>query len=116
MKAQYKLRGGQVVIEIEADKMNELFEGLTQLEDVFGDTTCGMCGKSNLQYTTRIVDENKFFEHKCKDCGGRLEYHQHKKGGGMYTIRYSLDGDKKIYDNKNRGWKPPYRKPAEGKK
>jgi hypothetical protein len=89
MKAQYKLKGGKIVIEVEAEKMTDLFESLTHIEDVFGNEKCELCQSTEVKYVVRQnKDEDKFYEMQCTKCGGKLALSVNKgKEGTMYAVK-----------------------------
>lgn len=106
---QVKVRvSGNVEVIAEGETQADVFENLSRMQEVFGESKCGKCGGSDLQFITRTVDDNKYFELRCKAylkeenkfCGAKLAYGQHKKGGGLFPKRKD-DEDK--YKGKN-GW------------
>ena len=116
MKAHYKLKGGQVVIEIEAEKMIDLFEGLTHIEDVFGNDECQLCKSKDVRFAVRKnKDEDKFYEVQCQNskCRAKLALSVNKgKEGTMYAVK-KLNGstglpakvdDEGPFDWSTKGW------------
>lgn len=88
-----------VWVEANGDTQTDVFEQLSSMQEVFGSTTCGKCKSTDVQFVVRDVDENKYFELRCKKCFARLSFGQHKKGGGLFPKR--KDGDKYLPDG---GW------------
>lgn len=90
----------KLTIELEAAKQKDIFEQLSSLQEIFGESTCGKCGKDNLKFQVREVDDNKYYELRCKDCGAVLAFGSHKKGDTLFPKRKDADG--KFLENK--GW------------
>ena len=83
----------KLTIEIEPDTFCEAFETLSSIEEVFGHTTCGVCG-SEAKFVTRTNDSGDFYEMKCVNakCRARLSFGKHKKGGGLFPKKKDQDG------------------------
>ena len=94
----------RMVITVEGKDQRDLFEQLASLQEVFGDSKCGACGKSNLKFVVRDVEkdgeENRYYEMRCADCGARLTYGCHKKGNSLFPKRKDADGK----FSKTNGW------------
>jgi DNA-directed RNA polymerase subunit RPC12/RpoP len=90
MKINYK--AGRINVELEGDTQKDLFSQLSSFQEVFDEDTCGKCGGQNIRFVVRDVDENSYYEIRCKDCGGRLEFGQVKKGGGLFPRRKDKEG------------------------
>lgn len=99
MQVQFKV-SPRIIVTLEADKQSDMFEELSKVSEVFGQTNCGACQSEDIVYVTREVDENKYFELRCKKCGARLAFGQNKKGGGLFPRR--KDKDNNWLENK--GW------------
>ena len=65
MKINYK--AGRINVELEGDTQKDLFSQLSSFQEVFDEDTCGKCG-------------------------GRLEFGQVKKGGGLFPRRKDKEG------------------------
>lgn len=100
MKIKVKV-SPSVIVEAEGDKQTDLFEEIAQLQEVFGQEKCGKCGGTDLRYVVREVDDNKYFELRCKNikCRASLAFGQHKKGGSLFPK--IKDGEAYIPNN---GW------------
>jgi len=95
MKTTYT--SGKLTVEFDTATATELFEQLATFQEVFGETKCGKCGSENLRFVVRTdADDNKYYELRCSDCGARLAFGCHKKGGGLFPKRKDADGN----------WKP----------
>ena len=84
MKVNYKTRNGRINVEIEGDSQRDIFAGIARFQEVFEETTCGKCGSDNLRFVVRNVDDNLYYELRCMDCGAKLSFGSHKKGGGLF--------------------------------
>jgi hypothetical protein len=99
MKATFKVRSN-LVIELEAGNQKDLFEKLSDYQEVFGVTKCGKCKSEELKFVVREdKDKNKYYELQCK-CGARLSFGSHKIGETLFPKRKG-DDDKWLPDN---GW------------
>ena len=89
-------------IQVSGDTMKDVFTQLADLQEVFGITQCGKCENDDLQYTVRTVDDNDYYELRCKNlsCRARLSFGVNKKGGGLFPKRKDKD-DKWLPDG---GW------------
>lgn len=99
MKVNYTSRDGRWNAEIEGDSQREIFQSVSRFQEVFEENCCGKCGSDDIRLVTRIVDDNAYHEKRCGNCGARLTYGSHKKGGGLFPKR--KDGDDWLPD---RGW------------
>jgi hypothetical protein len=91
MKATYKVNSN-LIFEIESKEQKGLFEELSNIQEVFGENSCGKCKSTDLQYRVRENDGNKFYEIKCKKCGARFSFGVHKQGGGLFPKRKDSEG------------------------
>ena len=99
MKVNYTSRNGRISVELEGDGQREIFEQISRFQEVFEEASCGKCGSDNIKFVVRNVDDNLYYELRCQDCGARLSFGSHKKGGGLFPKR--KDGDNWLPD---RGW------------
>lgn len=79
-----------ILVEAVGDNHVELFEQLSALQEAFGQKCCGKCKCDELQFVTRMDDEeNKYYELRCLNpqCRAVLAYGQHKKGKSLYPKR-----------------------------
>ena len=111
MKITYTNNTGRVSIEVEAKEQPDAFEQLSSFQEVFEESTCGVCGGEALRFVVRTVDDNKFFELHCKDskCRARLAFGQHKKGGTLFPRRKD-DNGKWLDKNGWSRWTPEIKK------
>lgn len=127
MKATFKVKDG-LLFEVEGKEQRDIFENLASLQEVFGETQCGLCGEKNIRFVVRTVEDNNFFEYQCTKCGGKLALSQNKKGGTLYPVRKLKNGlpakvdDEGPFDWKTKGWhkwekdKAPAKSPDNSKK
>lgn len=99
MKLVYTTKNGRFSTEIEGDSQRDIFEGIAKFQEVFEESKCGKCGSEDIQFITRNVDDNIYYELRCRSCGARLSFGVHKKGGGLFPKR--KDGDTWLPDG---GW------------
>lgn len=77
----------------------DLFKQLAAFTEVFSDESCGKCKSGDVAYVVRNVEDNDFYEKKCKSCGAKLAFGSHKKGDTLFPKR--KDGDSWLLDS---GW------------
>jgi hypothetical protein len=99
MKLKYKVND-KLEFELEGSGQKEVFKELATIQEIFGEESCGVCGKSSIRFVVRNVDGNDYFELRCSDCGAILAFGQHKKGGTLFPRRKD---DNNVY-LPNRGW------------
>ena len=91
MKINYKL--GNLNVEFESDTIKDIFTQLAVFQEVFGELACGKCGSEKLRFIVRENDGNEYYELRCLDCGARLSFGVHKKGGGLFPKRKDADNN-----------------------
>lgn len=84
---------GNLTVHFEGETQKDIFKQLSSLEEVFGEKACGKCGSENLRFVVRENDGNEFYELRCMDCGAKLSFGAHKKGGGLFPKRKDSDGN-----------------------
>lgn len=101
MKATYHAHNGKIHFEMEGDSPKALWKKLALVQEIFdSDDKCGACGSIDIVFRSRTVDDFEFFELSCRECYARLQFGQHKKGGGLFPKRKDEDG----HWLDNRGW------------
>jgi translation initiation factor 2 beta subunit (eIF-2beta)/eIF-5 len=99
MKVNYRSKNGRLTIELNGDDQKAIFEEIARFQEVFEEDKCGKCGSENIKFIVRNVDDNIYYELRCMDCGAKLAFGIHKKGGGLFPKR--KDGDNWLPD---KGW------------
>ena len=103
MKIKYVL--GKLTVEFEADTVREVFGQLSSFQEVFGEIKCGKCSSDNLRFVVRENEGNEYYEVRCQDCGAKLAFGAHKKGGGLFPRRKDADGNW-LSDHGGQKWNP----------
>ncbi len=111
LKANFKVRP-ELVFEIEAKEQKDVFRNIASIQEVFSEKVCGLCGKPDIKFVVREIEDNEFYEMQCTNAGcyGKLAFGQNKKGGTIYPIRKLKDGlpakseDQPPFDFKTSGW------------
>jgi translation initiation factor 2 beta subunit (eIF-2beta)/eIF-5 len=93
MRVNYTTKNGRVSVELNGDTQREIFEQLSNFQEVFDETVCGKCGSDDVRFVVRNVDDNLYYELKCLDCGARLSFGTMKKGGRLFPRRKNKDGE-----------------------
>jgi hypothetical protein len=78
---------GNLTVKVEGKTHTELFDGLSQAQEVFNTSECGACKSTDLRYVVRENDGNKYYELHCQNpkCRARLPFGQSKtKTGELY--------------------------------
>jgi hypothetical protein len=101
MKIQYTTKNQRLNVELESNSAKEAFKQLAEFQEVFDENSCGQCNNDDLRFIVRTVEGNDYYELKCKACGAKLAFGQHKSGGTLFPKRKLADGS---FDYKNRGW------------
>ena len=91
MKATYT--SGKISVEIEFETQIELFQKLSNFQEIFEETKCGKCGSDNVKFQVRNVDDNLYYELRCTDCGAKLAFGVMKKGGRLFPKRKDKEGN-----------------------
>ncbi len=91
MQLVYKI-SDKATVTLQNDNQKDLFEDLSDIQEVFGNDKCGKCQNTNLKYQVREVDGNKFYEVFCTSCFARLSYGSHKKGNTLFPKRKDENG------------------------
>mgnify|MGYP006138780865 CR=1 FL=1 len=104
MKCTYTTQNGRLRVELDADTQTSTFQAISRFQEVFEESVCGKCGSENLKYVVRNIDDNFYYELRCKDCGAKLAFGVHKSGGGLFPKR--KDGDQWLPDNGWVKWNP----------
>lgn len=100
MKIKRKLNA-YTEVEAEGATMVELFEQLSQLEEIFRPGVCGLCKKSHIGFRTREVGGVKFHEAQCLACGAAFAFGTKKQPAGvLFPQRKDAEGKWKP----NGGW------------
>jgi len=99
MKASYKL-SDKLQFEVEGEGQKEIFKEIASIQEIFGETKCGMCGSGRMKFEEREEEDNEYYELRCMDCGATLAFGQHKKGGTLFPKRKDEKGEYMP----NRGW------------
>lgn len=91
MKLNYRVND-RLSVELEGAGQKEVFKELATLQEIFGESKCGLCNKDSIRFVVRNVDDNDYYELRC-DCGGILSFGQHKKGGTLFPKRKDDEGN-----------------------
>ena len=92
MQLQCTMPNG-IMVTVEGKDQKEIFEQLSEMQEVFGQSKCGKCGKEHLKFQVREVEGNKFYEQICLGCFARLGFGSHKKGNSLFPKRKDNEGN-----------------------
>ena len=98
--------GEQMSVEVEGVDTKELFRQIGQLQEVFGNTVCGLCGGKAVP-SFRMAQEFSYYEMRCtnsKGCGARLAMGQAKKANQLFPTRKLTPTGKPDWQNGAEGF------------
>ena len=101
MKVNYTSKNNRLNVEIESDSVKDTFKKLAEFQEVFDEQNCGICKNDNIQFIVRTVDNNDYYELKCRSCYAKLAFGQHRAGGSLFPKRKKADG---TFDSISKGW------------
>ena len=101
MKINYTTKNQRLNVEINTDSIKDAFKELAIFQEVFDETNCQLCKNDDLQFVVRTVDNNDYYELRCKSCFAKLAFGQHKSGGSLFPKRKLASGE---FDKENKGW------------
>ena len=81
-------------VDLEAEKMQGLFDQVANFQEVFENQTCGKCGKTNIRCCVRVSGKYTYREMKCLDCGAKLAFGTNETSEQMFPKNYRLDEGK----------------------
>lgn len=87
---EVKFQCGKFEISLECSNEKELFEKVADLQEVFGNRYFGPDGEedTDLVYSVRESDGNKFYELVSKRYKKRLQFGQRKTGGTLFPKKW----------------------------
>lgn len=98
MKVQTKCGNGFVMAEGETHA--EIWKQLAELEEAFGESTCGKCGSQDIRHIVRTNEGgDEFYELHCQSkdggrfCRARLRMSVRKKEKAFYPKRKAGEND-----------------------
>lgn len=90
MRLEYQANPKMKLV-VDGEDVNELFESLGLMQEIFGEEHCGKCKSTNLKFHMRKVGEGKkvmsYPEMVCESCGAKLEFGK-TQDERMYPIRF----------------------------
>ena len=103
MRAHYRTKTGQITIEVEGEKVRDIFAKIANVQEIFeAESHCGLCGSTNIRFQHRTVEKYKYYEMACNEpkCNSRFQFGQSREGGELFPKRRGESGS----DLPNRGW------------
>lgn len=88
MKVKLKI-SPTAILEVDGETNTDVFEGLSNGQEVFSHDHCGCCKATDIRFLVRTnTDEDKFYEMRCNKCFARLQFGSMKKPkGALYPKR-----------------------------
>lgn len=85
------VRTNFATFEITAETQKDLFKQISQVYEVFGENSCGLCGSEEIVPVWRTVPQGKkiyeYPEYKCAKCNAKLSMGCMMEGGGLFPKR-----------------------------
>ena len=95
------VRVGNLTFEADVGNQKQAFAFIADVQDVFGETKCGMCGSENVKFDCREHDGNKYYKMRCVPCSAQFEFGQHKNSENLFTKRWDKENKRPMA---NGGW------------
>ena len=98
-----------LTIELEGGTQKELFKGVAEAQEVFGERQCGKCKSASIHFRVRTVGKYSYYEMSCIDCGAKLAFGQSLDTHSLFPIRKLTPQGKPCsktgtYDSAGKGW------------
>lgn len=100
MKITFKVNDN-ITLETTANKQNEAFQQISDMQEIFGEKSCGCCNSNNIRFNARKA-KNKdgkifiYYEMSCNECSAKLSFGQHNNNEGTLFVKRT--------DDPARGW------------
>ncbi len=101
MKVQYTSANGRLVFDFEAASHKDVMAKLAAIQELFEESSCGMCESKNIRFEVREHDGNNYYKMVCGACNAQIDYGQHKTGNSLFIKRWNKDTRTVL---PNRGW------------
>lgn len=111
IECQYKTFNGKLVFKIQAERPDQLFAQIAEIQSVFeADTSCGCCNSTEIKYIVRKSADKKgqvntYHEWACQNpgCRAKLAFGEYREPkGGLFAKTWNAES-KRYYPY--RGWK-----------
>lgn len=99
MKVSHKSINGRVEITAQGATHKSVFQELANMQEVFEEPCCKVCGNEDIRFVVRhvMVEKKKYeyYELHCNDfkCKARLAFGQNLEGGSLFPKRKDEDGN-----------------------
>lgn len=104
MNYEYTTLKGKLKVTFEGKTTKELVQALAAIQAVCEQEKCTNCGGADFSYVHRLVNDDPYYELKCKKCFWKLGFSIPKKGdGNLYPRRMNQKTKEKI-GPKGDGW------------
>ena len=94
-------QNGKLSAECMGESDHEVFKQISKFQEMFQDNKCGLCSSENLQYVVRAVEDNEFYELRCKVCYAKLTFGTSKADKKLYPKRFATDDKGKALKDKD---------------
>lgn len=96
---------GTLTLEATGNTQEELFANIAEIQEIFAESACGLCGNTKLKFVRRVVGSDNYYEVVCTKpaCHAKLTYGLRKtEKGKLFPHRKLIDkGPEKGKPNKN---------------
>ena len=101
MRIIYVTKDQRLTAHIESETQKRLFKELATFQEVCEHEACGKCQSDDTVFSVREVQNNEYYEKKCRSCGAALSFGQSKDTKSLFPKRKKEDGS---WDNEHKGW------------
>ena len=84
ISVEYMVIPGRLKLSGECAGVEQVFQFLEQVSEVFSHDTCGCCSGKNVSFGHRTAQGYDFYEVRCTDCGAKFSFGQRRDGGGLF--------------------------------
>jgi hypothetical protein len=90
VKANYKIKNGQLLFEVVGNQAKDIWEQVAQIQSLFeAETECRLCGCTELRYDHRVTKNGgyHFYELVCRNCSAFFRFGQLRQNNEIYPRR-----------------------------
>jgi hypothetical protein len=101
VRAQIKIRSGQIIVEVDGQTFRELVRGMSEVLEILQIDECGCCGSTEVRPSYRKSGGYEFYELLCEKCTATLNLGVRQVDGRLFPRRKDDEGN----TLPNGGWK-----------
>ena len=82
-----------ISLTLENTNVKGAIAAIEEFATYFGNSECGACQGTDMQYIHRHVQDYDFYEIRCRGCGSKLEFGETKVGNKLFPKRKDKEGN-----------------------